>query len=385
MAGVRQRDLSCLHIADSDENRREVPVGLHVELAGAHLEGGVREVALEQVGPNGEAQPRHDRRGVDPPPRDVADDESEVPVVEQHDAVPIAADVDAAHPGDVARCDLQVGDRRVALRKKCVLERLRDRSLLAVERVHLLVEPRDRSRVLLGGLSARHELLCDQCRSERQQDAADEEDPGEISTQRSSERAFCARHERQGGIPEGNRVADRVALERERARRNIGRCEVGPAYLRAQVGGEVDVGERRVAFHRNTAVGGNRTFGVDRKARGAGRVATAYPILWRRPFGMPITTTVPLRDACLTKRRAAEEEGASAEGLPIEATGCGTPLLSLQSEAETNSRREPVYDDMNRLNCIALPLVTQAVCSAVWSGLSIPRIASPTAVPAWRV
>ena len=59
-------------------------------------------VALRGVGVDRVAERRHDGRCAQPATRDVADDEQQVPVVEPEHVVPVAADVDALHAGDVA-------------------------------------------------------------------------------------------------------------------------------------------------------------------------------------------------------------------------------------------------------------------------------------------
>src|SRR5947207_12014477 len=63
-------------------------------------------MSLENVCAQGVAQLRHDRCCLKAPPRHVADDEPDAPVIDLEDVVPVPADLDAGATGYEARGEL---------------------------------------------------------------------------------------------------------------------------------------------------------------------------------------------------------------------------------------------------------------------------------------
>jgi len=148
-----------------------------------------------------------------------------------------------------------------------MLERLRDRSLLPVKSVHLLVEAADGLSALLGLPSPLHQLGSGAGCCDRQQDAARKEDPRKVAAKRSPELAPRARNESQGRVAERDRIADGVARERQGVGRNIRCCEAGRVRPRTEVGGIVQVRERRAALDGNPPVGGDGPLDINGEPR----------------------------------------------------------------------------------------------------------------------
>jgi hypothetical protein len=144
MTGIGDGEFMRVQVADSDEGGREVAVVGDVDAARTHLEHDARGAALKQVGLDIELQTRHDGRRTQPSTRHVADREREASLVDFDEAVPVATDVVAVCSGDVSTRDLKVRNGRIALGKERSLQGLRDRSLLAVEIVEVLLKARGR-------------------------------------------------------------------------------------------------------------------------------------------------------------------------------------------------------------------------------------------------
>jgi hypothetical protein len=103
---------------------------------------------------------------------------------------------------------------------------------------------------------------------DREDGAADEDDPGERPAQGAAQGASGRGHQGKSRVAKGDNVPGRTPGEREVGQGKVRRCQGGEARRRAEVGGVVEVGEGRVALDRRPPVGRDGPLGVDGEGRG---------------------------------------------------------------------------------------------------------------------
>ena len=225
-------------------------------------------VALGRVGADRVAQRGHDRRRPQAAAGHVADHEEEAAVVEADDVVPVAADVDALDPGDVADPELDALDVGQVLGQQAVLERVGHRALVGEQARVLGRDLLQLAGQVLGPLAPSHEPLGQRGGGDRDDDARDREEPREVGEEPAAEVRAGREHHGELRVAEGHRLRHLAALGQP-VTTGARRDEMRTVPVRADVQRVVEVGERGVLGDAGLALSGEVGLAV-RDVAGAG-------------------------------------------------------------------------------------------------------------------